>query len=279
MKILPDVLGVLTDPRTVIERDRIYIPFELDNRLYERVNRTLREAGGRWDGRRAVRAHVFPRDIESFMADAIAAGEFPSRYDTGWYPTPPAVVEQVLTLAGISEKYPGKTTLEPSAGIGSIAGPAVARGAVVDVVELDEHRASVLDGHGVYRRVVQGDFLSIAPLSYGEGFARVVMNPPFSDALSHVSHALAFLGDDGVLVSVLPEWVNWMSSRACVEFRALLKKHDGEIIPLPQSSFRDAGTNVNTVLAVVSTGPGHTIRNHSWHARQPKQLDLFGSAA
>jgi predicted RNA methylase len=277
VKIPPEVLEVLTDPRTVIAGDRVHIPFELGKPLYERLKRIFGEMGGKWDGRKAVRAHVFPRGIESFMFDAITAGEFPSRFDTGWYATPPAVVEELLAHAGISEKYPGKTTLEPSAGIGSIAGPAAARGAVVDVVELDEHRASVLAGHGLYRRVVHGDFLEVDPLSYEVGFQRVVMNPPFAEGLRHVNHALGFLGDDGVLVSVLSEGVTWHTDRATVEFRRIVDEAGGAIVRLPDGSFRASGTDIKSVLVVVPTMPGHTVRNHSWHLRRPKQLDLFAA--
>ncbi|GAA3027506.1 hypothetical protein [Streptosporangium longisporum] len=277
MKIPTEVLKVLADPRTIIDRDALHIPFQVPAPLYERLKRTFNHMGGKWDGRKTVRAFVFPHDIETFMRDSITAGEFPSRYDVGWYATPPAVVEQILTLAGITDKRPGLVTLEPSAGIGSIAGPAVARGAVVDVVEVDEHRASVLAGHAAYRRVVHGDFLQVDPLSYETGFQRVVMNPPFAEELRHVQHALKFLGDDGVLVSVLPSSITWRTDSAAVAFRKMLADNDGELLELPAGSFSASGTNVRAVLVVVPTMPGHTIRNHGWHLRQPKQLGLFAA--
>ncbi|GAA3722068.1 methyltransferase [Nonomuraea antimicrobica] len=278
MKIPDDVLAVLADPRVVIVGDRVQIPFELDRPLYEHVDRILRMAGARWDGRKKVRAHVFDHQTEEFMLQVIASAEFPSRYEQGWYPSPPAVVEQVLEHAGISDRRPGLTVLEPSAGTGCIAGPAAARGAVVDVVEIDARRIEVLRRHDFARRVIHGDFLAdVHPLDYPEGFSRVVMNPPFDSAIAHVKHALGFLGDDAVLVAVMPEYVLWRSDLVTKKFRWHVKANDGEFVSLPRDAFTPSGVTVHSVLAIVPTGhEGCTVRNHSWHRSHPKQqYELF----
>ncbi|GAA3251443.1 hypothetical protein [Nonomuraea helvata] len=278
MKIPDDVLAVLADPRVIIAGDRVRIPFELDRPLYERVDHILRMAGGRWDRRKRVRAHVFGHQVEEFMRQAIASAEFPSRYEQGWYPSPPPVVEKLLEHAGISDQRPGLTVLEPSAGTGCIAGPAAARGAVVDVVEIDARRVEVLHRQGFARRVVHGDFLTdVHPLDYPEGFSRVVMNPPFNDAVAHVEHALGFLGDDAVLVSVMPEYVLWRSDLTTKKFRWHVEGNEGEFVPLPRDAFTPSGVTVHAVLAIVPTGhEGCTVRNHSWHRRYPKQqYELF----
>lgn len=275
MKIPDDVLGVLADPRTVIAGDRVQIPFELGKNLYERVNKLLKTAGGRWDGRKAVRAHVFDREVEEFMRQALLAGEFVSDRDLGWFPTPPAVVHDMLEHAGLR---PGMTVLEPSAGTGAVAGPAAGRGAVVDVVELDERRAAVLHAGGYARLVHEGDFLTcVKPLDYAEGFQRVLMNPPFHEALAHVGHAFGFLGEDALLVAVLPENVTWHTDRVSKEFRELVDGNGGELLPLPADAFKPSGANVRSVLAVIPTGrDGCTIRTHAWHRSRPRQLALFG---
>lgn len=277
MKIPDDVLAVLADPRTSIEGDRVRIGFDLDRDLYLRVDKVLKEAGGRWDGRKAVRAHVFRHDVEDLMHHAILAGEFVSGRDLGWFPTPAPVVEEILSHAGVTDKYPGLTVLEPSAGTGAIAGPAAARGAVVDCVEVDEHRAAALAKHCRPNRVVCGDFLEIDPLDYREGFQRVLMNPPFKDALAHVNHAIGFLADDALLVSVLPEGVKWRGGRAYVEFRQLVEANGGEFIPLRADAFEPSGAKVRTVLVVLPAGPGCTLRTHSWHQMRGRQYDLFSS--
>ncbi|MYX39004.1 MULTISPECIES: class I SAM-dependent methyltransferase [unclassified Streptomyces] len=276
MRIPNEVLAVLTDRRTVINRDRVQIPFPLDRPVYDQVNRILKEFGGRWDGRQKVRAHVFPYLIEDFMRQSLLLGEFPSKQDEGWFPTPPAVVEEILTLAGIHQ---GVTVLEPSAGAGAIAGPAAARGAVVDCVEINERRAQVLREHSGARRVRHADFLQLDPLDYETGFDRVLMNPPFHSGLDHIRHAMGFLGEDALLVAVMSAGITWWTDRKSTELRELIEEANGEFIPLPDDAFAESGANVRTVLVTAETWPGRrrVLPDHAWHRAQPRQLDLFAA--
>lgn len=272
MEIPSGVYDVLTDPRTVITDDRVQLPFQLDRPLYEQVDKVLKEIGGRWDGRKKVRAHVFPFPVEEYMRACLATREFPTRNEQGWYPTPSMVVDEMLAHAGVRE---GMSVLEPSAGTGSIAGPAAESGGVVDCVEIDERRVRALNALGVARRVVHADFLDLDPLDCPHGYNRVLMNPPFSAAIQHVMHALGFLDDGGTLVAILPESVMWHSDRATTEFRELIALADGTLARLPADSFAPSGTKVRTVLCVVDAEPGGPLPTHGWHQRQPRQLDLF----
>ncbi|WP_242435843.1 rRNA adenine N-6-methyltransferase family protein [Streptomyces sp. Root369] len=156
-----DVLTVLTDPRTEIRHDSVRVPFDLDRPVYERLDTVLKDMGGRWDGRKKVRAHVFPYRIEEFMRQCLAAGEYPSRTDQGWYATPPALVTQIVDLAGIRA---GDTVLEPSAGAGALTADIASRGGVVDAVEFDRRRAQILRAQGDCRKVMETDFLGLDPL-------------------------------------------------------------------------------------------------------------------
>lgn len=275
MQIPTDVLAVLTDDRTIISGDRVQVPFHLDDLLYKRVNRMLVDVGGRWDGRKAVRAHVFPFHVEAFLMACLAAGEWPSTYDRGWYPSPPPVVHDLLEHAGIR---PGMTVLEPSAGTGSIAGPAAGRGGIVDCVEIDTRRVHALRKQGAARSVTEGDFLDLDPMELETGYRRVVMNPPFAKAIDHVMHALGFMDDGGTLVAVMPEYITWHTDRATREFRELVAAADGEIKPLPDNSFKTSGTEMRTVLLVLDGEPGGPLPTHGWRQRQPRQLDLFAIA-
>jgi predicted RNA methylase len=275
MEIPADVLAVLADDRTVISGDRVAVPFELDPKLYDRMNQMLKDIGGRWDGRKAVRAHVFPFPVEEFMRACLAAGEWPSKFEQGWYPTPPAVVFDMLEHASIRV---GHTVLEPSAGTGSLAKRAAEEMGIVDCVEIDPRRAHVLRELGTARQVVQGDFLGLDPLALDEPYDRVLMNPPFGNAIAHVMHALGFLKDGGTLVAVMPESITWHSDRAAVEFRKLIADNEGEIVKLPEDAFAPSGTNVRTVLLRLDADPDGTLPTHGWHQRQPLQLDLFATA-
>ncbi|GGZ23497.1 lambda phage type II DNA modification methyltransferase [Streptomyces inusitatus] len=276
MRFPTNVLSALADPRTEIRGDQVKIPFELDRPVYEALNVVLKEMGGRWDGRKAVRAHVFPHRIEEHFAQCIAAGEYPSRYEQGWFPTPHALVMQVCDLAGI---YAGMSVLEPSAGAGALTQEVAKRGGLVDAYEVDERRADILREQGDCRRVFAGDFLAQDPMEYAEGFDRIVMNPPFSNGLDHIQHAIGFMKDDGILVSVMSEGLMWRSDRKTSEFRAMVEEVGGEIEPLPADSFAVSGTNVRTCLLYLPGYAGGPLRTHDWLNRQPKQLDLFEFAA
>ncbi|WP_432001600.1 rRNA adenine N-6-methyltransferase family protein [Streptomyces sioyaensis] len=275
MQFPTNVLKVLTDPRTIIRDDQVGVPFEIDRPVYEAMNKVLKEMGGAWDGRKAVRAHVFPYRIEEFMRQCLAADDYPSRYEQGWFPTPPNLVMQICDLAGICA---GMTVLEPSAGSGALTGEIARRGGVVDAFEIDERRAEILRGQGDARRVVHGDFLAADPLDYAEPFDRVVMNPPFTKGLDHIKHAIGFMADDGILVSVMSNGLMWWSDKDTVEFRAIVEEVGGEIEELPEDSFAMSGTNARTCLLFLPGYAGGPLRTHEWHMRQPRQLDLFAAA-
>lgn len=269
-------LTVLTDPRTEIRDDRVRIPFELDRPVYEQVDKVLKEMGGRWDGRTAIRAHVFAYRIEEFMRQCLTAGEYPSKNEQGWYATPPALVTRLVDSAGI---FAGHTVLEPSAGAGALTGEIARRGGVVDAVESDDRRAAVLRAQGDCRKVLRTDFLGLDPLDWAEGYDRILMNPPFANGLDHILHALQFMKDDGHLVSVMSQGVMWWSDRKSAEFRDLVEEVGGDIEPLPDDSFAVSGTNVRTCLVSVPGYAGSRLRTHDWLLRQPRQLDLFDVAA
>ncbi|MFI5629190.1 class I SAM-dependent methyltransferase [Streptomyces sp. NPDC051664] len=274
MRFPTDVLRVLTDPRTVISGDLVRIPFEIDRVVYEQVNSVLKAMSGKWDGRKAVRGHVFPYRIEEFMRHCLAAGEYPTKNEQGWFPTPPSLVTQVVDLAGVCA---GMSVLEPSAGSGAMTAEIAKRGGVVDAVELDSHRAGLLREQGDSRRVVERDFLDLDPLDYAEGFDRVVMNPPFSNGLDHIKHAIGFMKDDGILVSIMSQGLMWWSDKASTEFREVVEEVGGEIEVLPDDSFAVCGTSIRTCLVFLPGYAGGPLRTHDWLSRQPCQLDLFAA--
>ncbi|MFD3851670.1 class I SAM-dependent methyltransferase [Streptomyces microflavus] len=275
MRFPLDALTVLTDPRTVIHGDTVRIPFEIDRVAYEQVNTVLKAMGGRWDGRKAIRGHVFPHRIEEHFRQCLAVGEYPTRNEQGWFPTPHPLVMQMCDLAGI---YAGMTVLEPSAGSGALTAEIARRGGVVDSVELDPRRAELLRQQGDSRKVIAGNFLDLDPLDYEEGFDRIVMNPPFANGLDHIRHAIGFMKADGILVSIMSAGLMWWSDKASAAFRREVEEVGGEIEALPDDSFAVSGTNVRTCLVYVPGYAGGPLRTHDWHQRQPVQLDLFAAA-
>jgi predicted RNA methylase len=223
---------------------------QLDRAQYVTVAKVLAAAGGKWN--RKAQAHVFPYPAADVIDSIILTGEVVKPDDMGWFPTPPPVVRVLLDLA---ELRTGLRVLEPSAGEGAIASAVAALRCTVDCIEIEPRRAEKIPAGrlGEVRSISQGDFLAVEPPVMTR-YDRVVMNPPFAKQadLAHVTHALKFLEPtDGLLVSVMSLGVTFRENKAARDFRDMVQWAGGRFVPLPGGSFKVAGTNVETVIAVI----------------------------
>jgi predicted RNA methylase len=142
--------------------------------------------------------------------------------------------------------------LEPSAGRGAIIAGVVICGAIsrsdITAYEIDPKNALFLEESGV--NTTCGDFLKqeAQPI-----FDCVVMNPPFAKQVDihHVLHAFKFLRPGGRLVSVMSAGVEFRTNRLTTEFRQFVEDHGGLIERLPDGSFLESGTGVNTVIVTL----------------------------
>jgi predicted RNA methylase len=240
------VRGILSRASTV--GNQLYLPDHLPPGLYAQVDRVLRAAGGQWKGG-TTGAHVFPGDATAALAGILAATWVTSaKQRDQWYPTPAAVVDELLAAAGLC---PGLEVLEPSAGEGAIAAAAAEAGCTVDCIELDSQRAQAIEDAGMARQVWRGDFLAMPPRPV---YDAVVMNPPFARNADtrHVEQAARFLRPGGVLAAVMGGGIQSHTSRAARKIRSLA---DG-IWPLPQGSFHESGTDIDTALVVIRAPGG-----------------------
>jgi len=242
--ISPDVIDVLRGCTT--NGNVLVIGGQLDRKQYEAVNKILDAAGGKWN--RQQRGHVFDDPAGPVLAAMIETGQVTGWRDEGWFPTPPDVVEMLLDLADLES---GMDVLEPSAGEGAIAVHVTAAGCLVDCIELNPRRASRLRDAGYARRIGQMDFLEFR--GWGDRYDRVIMNPPFgNDAdLRHVLHADTFLKPGGRLVSVMAAGAEFQQDRKWPAFRALVEGRGGWLTRLPDESFKEVGTAVRTVVAMI----------------------------
>ncbi|MAT70320.1 MAG: hypothetical protein CMJ58_12445 [Planctomycetaceae bacterium] len=179
----------------------------------------------------------------------IAERELIGKKLPGFFPTPPAVIEQMLELAAIE---PGETVLEPSCGKGDIV-LAVKQAhpqSPVTAIELNRTLADVLAAKDL--AVEFADFLS------HEGcYDRIVMNPPFENLadIDHVRHAYECLAAGGRLVSVMSESPFFRQDRKATDFQRWFASLDGHSIKLPEDAFKGADafrqTGVRTRLVIL----------------------------
>lgn len=243
MKITQDVLEVLDHAET--DGSSLRLVGQLDRKLYERTNKVLELLGGKWN--RSAKAHLFPSDAADLVSAVIVAGEItdPKKTFDAFF-TPDAVAKMVIQAAQIE---PGMKVLEPSAGRGALAVAARYAGAKVSCIEVQPENIAYLEGLGFDPLCV--DFMTQEPGT--PVYDRVVMNPPFSrqQDIRHVLHALRFLKPGGILVSVMSAGVKFRDNVLTRDFRALVDASGGTCESLPNQSFKESGTLINTVLITI----------------------------
>lgn len=248
MQVDREVMNVLSNAR--IEGQALFLVGQLDRKLYERTNKVLEAAGGKWN--RAKKSHIFDGDASDRIEQIILTGDVVVPKDEfEFFPTPPSVASRVIALADIRD---GMMVLEPSAGRGALAIPAqtAAAGVMVDMYDLMPANCDALVELNLPLSGVAAscNFLEVTPVAI---YDRVVMNPPFGKQadIRHVLHALKFLRPSGRLVSVMGAGVVFRENRLTVEFRDLVSARGGHIEELPEASFKTSGTNVSTVIVVI----------------------------
>ena len=245
MNVSADVINVLSRAET--DGPRLVLTGTLDRKLYIDTAKALEAAGGKWS--RKERAHLFDGDAADAIEPILLTGQIvSSRQLHGYFPTPVPVVDQLLHLASIQ---PGMRVLEPSAGRGAIALAAAHAGALVDCVEIQpEHADALRDEHHPDITVLVADFLTTSPQPV---YDRVVMNPPFAGQadIAHVNHAFEALKPGGLLVAVMSAGVTFRHTAAAAAFRARLESLGGQLHEVPAGAFKESGTGVNTVIAVL----------------------------
>ena len=79
------------------------------------------------------------------------------------------------------------------------------------------------------------------------------MNPTFEKQydIDHVLHAYSLLGNNGKLVSIMSAGMSFRQNKKSVDFRNFVEKH-GYFEHLPENSFKESGTGVNTIIVVLN---------------------------
>lgn len=243
-KLSEAALGVLKTLSWV--DDQVTLPpDQLERDLYAEVNRVLEASGGKWNRRR--KAHVFPRakalQARNFVDDAVIAKSYlDPKKAFEFFATPKALASKLVARANVKL---GERALEPSAGEGAIAKALRDAGASIACVELSLDNVNHLLKEGFH--VHQCNFLEFRSEAR---FDVIVMNPPFSEGVAHVEHALTFLRPGGRLVTILDAGVMSRSDKATKAFRARITDFE----ELPSETFKESGTQVRTVIIEIQPG-------------------------
>lgn len=161
------------------------------------------------------------------------------------FPTPKEVAQQMIDYAGIK---PGHDVLEPSAGTGILIGAMggqmfgpFEKSGTLTAVEINSTLVKGLENDFPLTKIINDDFLNC-----GEElglFDCIIMNPPFEKGndIKHIKHAITMLKSGGRLVSICAN-----GPRQRTAFMDEVTHWED----LPQGTFKNAGTMVNTALFV-----------------------------
>lgn len=245
MKLTIDQINILKQAE--LNGNKLYLQWQLDRKQYTSINEVLETI---WLKRnRKEKAHIADcskEELEEAIGDIIETGEVETLKETikkfQFYETPKEVAEYLVELADIWEF---DNILEPSAGHWAIAEQIIKKKhAYLHLIELDKNKKEILE-EKFWNCVWCYDFL----LYEAQTFDKIIANPPFSKSqdVKHILHMYKLLSYGGRIVSIASSTIKTREWKLYDELRSL----NPEFIELPEWSFKDSWTMVNTVIVVI----------------------------
>lgn len=270
-----NVLSVLRLCRIV--DDKLYLPAQLERKLYVRVNEVLERLGATWVSGK-VKAHVFDIEISGLLSEVLSTKIMPPKNPLAFFRTPAPIVDDMVQT--LQTQFTSLTRiLEPSAGDGAIVEGILRKWPrmFVEAWELDPRRHELLAGKRIAGVTSCCDFLKMDGL-----WPAILMNPPFSletdrlTYITHIKHAWDMLCPGGVVISVAPSSIKFRLDRRTTEMRELVEAN-GFIQDFPHGAFDVSGTLVNTVKIFMKksgTVPLAQVTLSTSFGSQSKDIDL-----
>lgn len=245
MKVSEMVRDILAE--CVVEENVLKLPErQLDRNTYVAVNKVLEAMGGKWN--RKVKGHIFDQSPASTLEEIVLSGQYTDvKKEVQFFETPADLASKLCDMAEITAEC---TVLEPSAGKGRIADEIFKRNPKkLTCFEINDGMEMYLKykGYDVYYR----EFLDVDSKEITAD--RIVMNPPFTKQqdIDHVYKAYDCLNPDGVLVSVMSVSHTFRTNEKSKAFREFLEQTNAEVEILPEGTFKESGTMVNTCIVKI----------------------------
>lgn len=167
-------------------------------------------------------------------------------YNKNYYPTPKAIIEQMIApyLDGIKKM----NILEPSAGMGAILDYLSGWNVGVQktrlyACEIDQNMKATVTGKGY--KVIQDDFLNY---SGAMNFDLIVMNPPFDAGEHHLLHAWEILRDGHIVCLLNEDTIKNHNSVFRIQLGLLIEEHGSVEYLGPAFETADRRTKVNVAM-------------------------------
>jgi len=250
MKLTQDQLNILEDWK--IEWNKFYLQWQLDRKQYKSINDVLNTIWLKWN--RKEKAHIIEwfteEELKEAIQEVVEEWEVETLKETikkfQYYPTPKEVAKYLVELANIKEN---DIVLEPSAGQGNISDEIIKNKKTL--VELKKENYNILKEKEYYNddcRVINRDFLECYIKDLWK-FDKIIANPPFSKSqdVKHILHMYDLLKKWWRIVSIASSSIQTRYWKAYNRLMELNPK----FIELPEWSFKESWTLVNTVIVLI----------------------------
>ena len=226
----------------------------LDRKIYAEVNKLLTGIGGAWKGGK-VMGFVFQSDQSERLAQIQGGDKVNLKKGYQFFATPTELADYIVSIAQIKDS---DSVLEPSAGQGAIV-EAIYRAnkeCSIDAIELMPENFKILQSKQDSTESLswEGDFLELEKkLRLSNAFEKIIANPPFSknQDIDHVQAMYRCLKSGGRLVSIMSTHWQRSDNEKEKDFRDWIEEIGGFIKTVPAGTFKESGTNVETVIVVI----------------------------
>lgn len=234
---------------TIANGNIIRLPdIQLDRADYMKVKKLFESNGGKWKGGKC-QGFLFNTTDVSPILSRLQGGDLSNRKKKfQFFETPVEIARRLAVRLG--EVEPSDKILEPSAGCGALVKAVLGEWPdhVVDCYELMEENRSELEKIP-NARLLGEDFIESEVGMYD----KIIANPPFANNqdIKHVMKMWEHLSEGGQMAVIMSKHWQFASDKASKDFRAFVDSIDHDITEVPAGSFKDSGTNIETVMLVM----------------------------
>lgn len=224
---------------------------QLERKVYQEVAKALELIGGKWKGK-PVMGFVFKEDPTELLEE-IAGGEKRNlKKEFQFFETPKEVAD--LMVSKLVVVYTDEPFLEPSAGQGALVDAflrAYRYHTNMTLVELMPLNCSILKRKGYDAEIVEDDFLQFNP---NKKYKLILANPPFSknQDIAHIRKMYDLLDTNGSMVTLCSPHFMHTNGNKEIAFDDWLSEIGASIEILPAGTFKESGTNIETVLITIN---------------------------
>lgn len=234
-----------------IENNILYMPEQLDRKVYLKFSKALELIGGKWSRKdKGIKFLIDPTEKLQMLLNGDKPENLKKKYQ--FFATPKKVVE--LMVSKITNSDPTLDYLEPSAGQGAIIEVLNEYDIIPDICEAMPENYAVLKDTTLNYNFLGNDFLRI---SKHKKYDYIIANPPFSknQDIDHIMQMYDLLKPWGTLITLSScSWFHG-SQKKQIAFKEFLHDNHAIIDSVEAGEFKESGTMIETKMIQLTREP------------------------